>query len=74
MNTNRNSEPMRELRSDEVDTVAGGIEISIGFLTVSYYGRDSETGAGKGPLGDGVDLPLVWQAQIANSTRHKQAF
>jgi len=72
-NTDCSSEPMRALRSDEIEAVAGGADptfsFSLGFISVDYWG--GKGGVGNGPLGDGVELTLVMRAQCMNGMRRQ---
>ena len=67
------STTMRDLRSDEVDAIAGGkISFSIGFISFDFYGHDPEGHYGLGPKGVGTDLPL---AAVATGTQgHAELF
>jgi len=67
MTTNTN-----ELSPDELNVVTGGFSFSVGFVSIDWYGKDAEGGYGLGPNGDGIGLPMSWQAQSA-TIRH-QAF
>ena len=58
---------VRELRSDEIDGVAGAFKFSVGFVTINQYGSDPEGGYGLGPHGHGVGLPQVWNANSART-------
>jgi hypothetical protein len=76
MTTNTNfipgGESTGELRADELNSVTGGFSFSVGFVDINLYGKDAEGGYGLGPFGDGIGLPMVWEANSA-TIRH-QAF